>query len=259
MVSISADKNLLNFETLQTCRELLSIKQKAQQIYSPIFSNNIFDWYRPGDLLLREVTNTFNKYDFSQIDRDILGKLYEQFITREERRRLGQFYTPESVVDYILDQTGYTNNIEDKKIIDISCGSGGFTTRAANRLINKLKNNNDKISIVEKVINNIYGLDINPFACYLAETNILIQLLDLIIEAKHENPKYKVPKIKIFQTNTIETPSLLSADEQEIKDLKNKTEKFIDGFDFVVGNPPYLEAKKWIKKQRSCVLKPAPI
>ena len=72
---------------------------------------------------------------------------------------------------------------------------------------------------------------------------MLIQLLDFIVEAKQENPSYKIPKIKIFQTNTIETPSLLSNEKQSTKDIKNKSEKFKDGFDFVVGNPPYLEAK----------------
>jgi len=63
------------------------------------------------------MTNLFNKYDFTLVDRDILGKLYEQFITREERKKLGQFYTPESVIDYILDQIEYTKNIDNKKII----------------------------------------------------------------------------------------------------------------------------------------------
>ena len=94
-------------------------------------------------------------------------------------------------------------------------------------------------------------MDINPFACYLAETNMLIQLLDLIVEVKKENPKYIIPKIKIFQTNSMETPSLLSNDEQEVKDIKNKTGRFIEGFDFVVGNPPYLEAKRWILLQKN--------
>lgn len=247
---VCKDKKLLNFGTIQANQQLISLKQQAKQIYTHIFSNNIFDWYKPSDFLLQEVTNIFNKYDLSQIDRDVLGKLYEQFITQEERKKLGQFYTPESVIDYILDQTGYIDNIEDKKIIDISCGSGGFTTRAVNRLINKFKNNKDKIFIIEKVINNVYGLDINPFACYLAETNILIQLLGLIVEIKQQNPKYEVPRIKIFQTNTMEMPSLLGIEEQEIKDIKNKTGEFADGFDFVVGNPPYLEAKKMDKKTK---------
>lgn len=255
---VCKDKKLLSFEVIQNRKQLTSLKQEAQQIYSHIFAHNIFDWYEPSDFLLQEITNSFNKYDFTPIDRDILGKLYEQFITREERKKLGQFYTPEPVIDYILDQTGYINNIEDKKIIDISCGSGGFTTRAANRLIRKLKENRNKILVIETVINNIYGLDINPFACYLAETNILIQLLDLIVEAKEENSNYIVPKINIFQTNTIETPSLLSGEEQGIKDIKNKTGKFSNGFDFVVGNPPYLEAKKMDKRTKELCAETSP-
>lgn len=251
---VCKDKKLLNFEIIKDNKQLSLLKGEAQKIYSHIFSNNIFDWYIPENFLLQEITNLFNKYDFTLVDRDILGKLYEQFITREERKKLGQFYTPESVIDYILDQIEYTKNIDDKKIIDISCGSGGFTTRATNRLINKLKNNTNKRDTIEKIINNVYGMDINPFACYLAETNMLIQLLDLIVEIKKENPKYIVPKIKIFQTNSMEIPSLLSKEEQEIKDIKNKAGCFIDGFDFVVGNPPYLEAKKMdIATKKLCV------
>src|SRR3989338_448247 len=255
---VCRDKKLLSFEVIQNRQRLTSLKLEAKQFYSHIFAHNIFDWYEPSDFLLQEITNSFNKYDFTPIDRDILGKLYEQFITREERKKLGQFYTPEPVIDYILDQTGYTNNIEDKKIIDISCGSGGFTTRAANRLIDKLKNHKDKKLVIEKVINNIYGLDINPFACYLAETNILIQLLDLITQAKQENPNYKVPRIKIFQTNTIQITSLLGTDDQEIKSIKNKTEDLKSGFDFVVGNPPYLEAKKMDKKTKELCTETCP-
>ena len=255
---VCKDKALIKFDTIKNKQDLITLKNNAQEIYSHIFINNIFDWYDPDDVLLLEITNTFNKYDFSQIDRDILGKMYEQFITREERKKLGQFYTPEPIIDYILDQTGYTEHIEDKRIIDISCGSGGFTTRAANRLINKLKNEKDKEGIIKKVIDNIYGLDINPFACYLAETNILLQLLDLIIEVKQSKHDFEVPKINIFQTNTIETPSLLSDDEQNIKDIKNKSGKFTDGFDFVVGNPPYLEAKKMDKKTKELCAETCP-
>ena len=255
---VCKDKALIKFDTIENKQDLITLKNNAQEIYSHIFINNIFDWYNPDDVLLLEITNTFNKYDFSQIDRDILGKMYEQFITREERKKLGQFYTPEPIIDYILDQTGYVEHIENKRIIDISCGSGGFTTRAANRLIHKLKNEKDKEGIIKKVIDNIYGLDINPFACYLAETNILLQLLDLIIEVKQSDHNFKVPKINIFQTNTIETPSLLSGDEQNIKNIKNKSGKFIDGFDLVVGNPPYLEAKKMDRKTKDLCAETCP-
>ncbi len=87
---VCKDKKLLSFEVIQNRQQLKFLKQEAQQIYSHIFESNIFDWYEPSDFLLQEITNTFNKYDFTPIDRDILGKLSEQFITREERKKLGQ-------------------------------------------------------------------------------------------------------------------------------------------------------------------------
>jgi len=89
---VCKDKKLLSFEVINNRQQLISLKQEAQQIYSHIFESNIFDWYEPSDFLLQEITNSFNKYDFTPIDRDILGKLYEQFITREERKKLGQSF-----------------------------------------------------------------------------------------------------------------------------------------------------------------------
>ncbi len=258
---VCKDKGLLKFEAIYNYQDCKKFKKEAQKIYSHIFENNIFDWYYPNDFTLQQITNSFNKYNFSEIDRDILGKLYELFISPEERKKLGQFYTPEIVMDYILDQVGYAaeQNIANKKIIDISCGSGGFTTRAVSRLIVHLKNKKYKPEeIIKHIINNIYGLDINPFACYLAETNILLQFLDLIVEAKERDKNYLVSKINIFRTNTIESPNLLSKDLPIVKEIKNKTGRFAQGFDFVVGNPPYLEAKKMDKKTKKLCAETCP-
>lgn len=257
---IARDKNIIDFNTISGTQQFLSNKHKIKALYANIFENNLFDWFGPTESIFLKISTLFNKFDFSKIDRDLLGKIYEKFISVEERKSLGQFYTPDPIIDYILDQTGYKGkDIVGKKIIDISCGSGGFLSRAANRLVCMLKREGIKNEeIMNKVTSSIYGLDINPFARYLAETNILIQLLDLIIEAKQENPEYKVPKIKIFQTNTIETPSLLSTEDQEIKNIKNKAGESIEGFDFVVGNPPYLEAKKMDKKTKELCIETCP-
>lgn len=258
---VCKDKGLLKFEAIYNYQDCKKFKKEAQKIYSNIFKNNIFDWYYPNDFTLQQITNSFNKYDFSEIDRDVLGKLYEQFISREERKKFGQFYTPEVVIDYILDQVGYATeqDIANKKIIDISCGSGGFTTRAASRLIIHLKNKkyNPK-EIIKSITSNIYGLDINPFACYLAETNILLQFLDLVAEVKERDKNFSVPKINVFQTNTIESPNLLSKDLPIIKEIKNKMGRFAHGFDFVVGNPPYLESKKMNRSTKKLCVETCP-
>jgi len=66
-----------------------------------------------------------------------LGKIYENNLPQGERKTLGEFYTPKFVVDYILEAVGYreSENIQNKKIIDISCGSGSFIISAVACLI----------------------------------------------------------------------------------------------------------------------------
>jgi hypothetical protein len=115
------------------------------QLYSHVFERTIFDWYTEGNGELNKVLNrtlyVLNHFDFGQVNRDILGKLYEKYLPKEERKALGGFYTPEEVIDHILDTVEYTadHEIEGKDLLDPSCGSGGFLVRAVGRLIDRYK------------------------------------------------------------------------------------------------------------------------
>lgn len=212
-------------------------------------NNDLYSEYIPPTHLNNEVIDVLDKYDFKNINIDIIGKLYENFISKEERILLGQIYTPDEVVDYILRTTGYASdtNLENKKLIDISCGTGVFLVRAVRFLIHSLKSeisekNNDAKFIYETVQNNIWGMDINPFSLKLAELNLLISTFELLNEVKRDYPDYCSTKFNLYLTNSVN-----KSDEEDIKiinDLKNRKGIFADGFDYVVGNPPYLEAKK---------------
>jgi len=228
-------------------------------VYEHFFKHDIFDWYIPdSELLLRLLL--FNKYNFSHVNRDILGNLYQKYIDKEERKRLGQFYTPDEVVQYILDGIGYTSDagIENKTLLDPACGSGGFLVPAANRLITRLKEKNfDPVTILIKVRDNIYGFDINPFAAHLTETNLLFQVVDLISEAKKLDPNFRMEQFNVFVTDSLRIPEegqkgknmslfehdLLDSaavyDAEIVKDIKLKRCRFNEGVDFIVGNPPY--------------------
>lgn len=225
--------------------------------YPRLFREDIFDWYMPNNDVLWSVLLAFNFYNFRQVDRDILGKLYERYIPREERKRLGQFYTPEEVINYILDAVGYREDteIEGKRLLDPACGSGGFLVRATNILVQRLKARGfDAETILNKVRESIYGFEINPFASHLAETNLLFQVIDLIKEAKKENPEFEMGKFNIFETDSLRIPeekepelfkeynSEWFEDAETVRQIKLKEGKFTDGFDFVVGNPPYVRA-----------------
>lgn len=203
---------------------------------------------------------TFNPYNFNKVDRDVLGKLYEKYLDREERKRLGEFYTPEEVIDYILDSVDYTREsvIEGKKLLDPACGSGGFLVRATNIFVEKLKNSGfDAETILRKLQESIYGFDINSFACHLAETNLFFQVVDIVHKAKENNPDFVMDRFNIYQTDSLRIPEEKGElelfpgeiaeyliDAEVVKRIKLKQDEFKDGFDFVVGNPPYVDVRK---------------
>jgi len=213
--------------------------------YFNLTSDELYKHYIPPLHLDLQLLDLLNKYDFKDIDTDLIGKLYEKFINKEERILLGQVYTPDEVIDYILTRVGYTvsADLKNKKIIDISCGSGAFILRATNILINNLKNRKyDYYSIFEAVRNNIWGLDINPFSLKLTEINLLFTTSDLLREIINHNSAFKTKEFNLFFTNSVNKKD--PSDDEIIFCLKNRMGEFKSGFDFVVGNPPYLEAKK---------------
>lgn len=69
------------------------------------------------------------RFNFAKTDSNILGDVYEQFMDRETRKAIGQFYIPEFVIEYILKNTVLEVDIIENPLVtvaDISCRSGHF-------------------------------------------------------------------------------------------------------------------------------------
>ena len=188
-----------------------------------------------------------NIYNLDTLSFDLISKIYERTRNHEEKKKLGEFYTPISVVKYILDAVGYKNqkNVENKKIIDISCGSGSFIVQAVRRLVERWKEKlnitelselsiNDAKRIIENVQYNIIGVDINPVAVILCQVNIQLALFNIFNLIKKSEKDYVFPKFKIFNISALE----LSLSEE---------------YDFVVGNPPYLFIRNIPQHQREII------
>ncbi len=227
--------------------------------YYNLESNDLYAEYIPPQYLNDELMDALDRYDLSDIDIDIIGKLYENFISKEEKILLGQVYTPDEVVRYILAKTGWITDadIENKKLIDIACGTGVFLLTAVKNLIDNLKLKGfDSYDIFETVQKNIWGMDINPFSLRLAELNLLISTFELLKYIKKINPNYIPQKFNLYLTNSINKND--ESDEVIVRDLKNREGIFANGFDYVVGNPPYLEAKKMSTEIKSMCRKNFP-
>ena len=229
-----------------------------------------------GDLNenIRKTLRRLNRFNFLEVNRDILGDVYQGFLPPEERKRLGEFYTPKEVIEYILDAVGYRseNEVRSKRILDPACGSGGFLVEAMRRLIEKyrrigfnLKDPDNARQVIQECVNSTFGLDIHPFACFITEMNLLFQLVDLYDAVRLKDKYYELPRLNIYRTDSLTSSGDAIIDLMDYMDnsrrvvligetkgadkLKNMT------FDFVVGNPPYIrvhhmqaEYKDYLKK-----------
>lgn len=130
-------------------------------------------------------------------------------------KKTGQIFTPQYIVEEMLDYAGYVGScILEKHIIDNSCGDGAFLQVAVRRYCKESIKDGRDISVIKSGLEKyIHGIDIDSVAC----ANCYMNLND---EAK----KFGIENVKWNLNNQ----SSLSVKE------------FDGRMDFVVGNPPYV-------------------
>jgi type I restriction enzyme M protein len=74
-----------------------------------------------------EIVKELEKYNLSDTSDDIKGIAFEEFLGKTFRGELGQFFTPRTIVNYIVD---ILDPQEGETICDPCCGSGGFLIKA---------------------------------------------------------------------------------------------------------------------------------
>ena len=232
----------------------------AQNVYVHFYgASQVFDWYHMDDKMLLRSIIALNAYNLEHINTDIIGTVYGQYL-KEGKHEQGRYYTPQPLVRAMLDSMGYTRDgsIVDRKLGDLACGSGSFLVEACRRLLDCYKGSDGRVptDVIETALGeaqrSFFGLDINPFACYLAETNLLIQVLDLVKRAQEEGLSFTVDRFAIYSTDSLlVNPDLTGAlgterglfEEDVVPELvKARAGNFKDGFHFLIGNPPYVRA-----------------
>ncbi|MEP7013154.1 MAG: N-6 DNA methylase [Acidobacteriota bacterium] len=232
----------------------------AQNVYVHFYgASELFDWYRMDDKMLLRALLVLNAFNLLRIDTDIIGAVYGCYL-EEGKHEQGRYYTPKALVTRMLDLAGWHGEkIVGRKIADLACGSGSFLVEACRRLLDGFRNRDGKIpkaklrAALDEVQRSIHGIEINPFACYLAETNLLIQVLDLLKQAKDSGLTLVVDRFRIYCEDSLMVEQrlaevaesslfLLGRDRAEAEMIKARTGAFATGFDVLVGNPPYVRA-----------------
>ena len=218
----------------------------------------------------------------------------------EVRKAGGVYYTPEYIVRYIVENTvgkllkGKTpQEIRQMRFADIACGSGSFLLGIYDLLLRyhtSYYNSNKRarseglragcreqddgtllLSLWQRreiLINNVYGVDIDPQAVEVAQLSLYLKLLEdeTTASARDYQLELRDALLPSLNKNIICGNSLIGLDILDgqlfeiDEEMKLRPMNFEDalphvmktgGFDAVVGNPPYVRTERLDKKQIS--------
>ena len=172
-------------------------------------------------------------YHFGELPEDVIGELFEEIIDPEKRHSLGQYFTNENLVDFIL---GFVVNEGEAYYADSTCGSGTFLIRIYDRL-KYLYKRIDHNELLDK----IWGFDIAKFPAELATINLFKQDV-----SNFENFP-RVRRTDIFSVNkgdVFEFPPPSAGKEF------NKVSLTVPEFNAIVGNFPFIRQELIEKEEK---------
>ncbi len=88
----------------------------------------------------RQIVKELEIYNLSTTSDDVKGIAFEQFLGRTFRGELGQFFTPRTIVDFMVE---VLDPQEGELICDPCCGSGGFLIKAFEYVREKIEQDID--------------------------------------------------------------------------------------------------------------------
>jgi type I restriction-modification system DNA methylase subunit len=254
------------------------------------YDSELFDEARIDEVImtndvLREVINglydtkdKLREYNFTEIDADILGNVYEQYLghllkktkkrvdvkeSHAHRKEQGIYYTPTYIVDYIVKNTlgellkNKKVDVKKIRVLDLACGSGSFLIKAFD-ILNEHYSKHDKdytqaqldttgegttfTKKVEILHNNIFGVDLDKQAIEIARLNLLLKIAE------------KGRRLPLLRENIKCGNSLIDGEKVSGDKAFKWQKKFTQimdegGFDVIIGNPPYVNAKELMESQ----------
>lgn len=181
----------------------LSTGNKRALLVREVFADN-FNYMKSG-IHLRQVINKLNEIDFNNSkENHLFGEIYETFLSElQSAGTLGEFYTPRAITELL---TELIDPQLDEKILDPSCGTGGYLTAS----IEHLKAKANTIEEHETIQNNVTGWEYKPLPYLLGNTNLILHGVNL-------------PNIKYGDSL-----------EQPLSEYREK-----DRVDIILANPPF--------------------
>jgi len=211
-------------------------------------TGRFYDWLAPqlDPVAFRRLIELFFSHSFGELDGDLLGRFFEiyaQRVDRRRRRELGQYYTPMPIVRYIWQEAMSAVRERDALgglvVLDPGVGSGTFLIEGARQL---------ERAGVERFWDKLHGFDISPQVIGVAQVNLYLTVLALLNRDQAE----EVGGLNLYPTDSLDPRNgaqlrsvlTLMTDESTRNFLLRRIElseqvKQNSRFPVVIGNPPY--------------------
>lgn len=180
----------------------------------------------------RDLLGSIERFDFTSLNYDVIGPIFERLISPEERHRYGQHYTMPEVCDLI---NVFCIRRADAAVMDPACGGGTFLVRAYARKQYLARASNTPLPHTE-ALNHLFGVDISAYATHLTTMNLATR--DLI-----DDQNYPLVATKdFFDTEPgkpfCTVPMGAGGGGGQMMPV------MIPRLDAVVGNPPYVRQEE---------------
>ncbi len=233
-----------------------------EKFNSELFAHSNCDLIDVPDEIIVPIITELTAIDFNRLSVHVIGEVYENYLGEllkqnkktvslkkteglEKKKKQGIYYTPENIVDYIINNSlgsilskcKTEEEILKIKVLDPACGSGSFLIRVFEEFLTHYKRVNKEGNLFEfetrkKILqNNIYGVDLDERAIEIAKLNLMIKALEGI---KWQDVKGKklLPNLKL----NIRCGNSLISDEMffDVKSLESKMSSYEDDINSLI-------------------------
>lgn len=157
--------------------------ERVKKKYDGLFKGN--EEITLSDRALAFIVSELARYDFGRTDVDAKGTAYQEIVGTNLRGDRGQYFTPRGAISLVVKMLAPK---EHERVLDSSCGTGGFLVETLNYLSKVFheekrikagdENTEEFVSIRDRLANfaakNLFGADFDPFLVRAAQMNVMM-------------------------------------------------------------------------------------
>ncbi|MBO5888051.1 MAG: hypothetical protein J6Q60_08580 [Bacteroidaceae bacterium] len=189
------------------------------------FEIHFFEWFTMIESIDLNIVNDIilelDKYETTtsvikpEAVSDVLKKTYESLMPKDLRHLMGEYYTVEWLVDFVINNSDYSIGL-DESVLDPTSGSCVFLTHLIKRYKEKYSDILSHNELIEKITNNFVGFDINPIAVLQGKGNYILSLGDI---TQLERPI----TIPVYMCDSIMVPTIHAKQKKGANSIKIET------------------------------------